>query len=87
VKDTNTCPHCRQRNRIEDTRCNYCNQQILLPAEALLAKRIAKVALHELGHSFGLDHQDYEEEIDCLMVGDASAEFAACPRPVNTCPI
>jgi len=36
VKDTNTCPHCRQRNRIEDSICNNCNQQIVLPAEGAI---------------------------------------------------
>lgn len=44
------------------------------PSEALLAERLVKIALHELGHSFGLDHHTYEEEIDCLMVGDETVD-------------
>jgi len=47
------------------------------PPEKLLAERLAKIALHELGHSFGLDHHGYEEEIDCLMVGDAEVDCTA----------
>lgn len=187
MKDSNTCPHCLQRNRIEDIVCTYCHQALLLPAggaitiwrlgpvrngligilaraitdslgipcviqpafidarpsirprwrgisanvllrqtlsrhrkgeavalgiteknivpsakynflfgyaylgrpaatasihplvsdepsEALLAERLAKIALHELGHCFGLDHHSYEEEINCLMVGDAEVD-------------
>ena len=187
MRDTNTCPHCRQRNRIEDVCCSYCRQAIILPAdgsitiwrigvvreglvgilaravsdafhvpcviqpglmderpslrpdwngisaniflkqtlnrhrnrevaalgiteknivpsadynflfgyaymglpaatasihplaldspsERLLAERLAKIALHELGHTFGLDHHDYEDEINCLMVGDAEVD-------------
>jgi len=194
MRDTNTCPHCRQRNRIEDVRCSYCRQVIILPAagavtiwrlgpvrygligilgrvltdalgipcviqpaflderpsarpqwngisanvflrqtlarsrkrevaalgiteknivpsadynflfgyaylglpaatasihplaqdsptETLLAERLAKIGLHELGHTFGLDHHDYEEEIDCLMVGDAEVD---CTEEVDT---
>lgn len=34
------------------------------PSEALLAERLAKIALHELGHCFGLDHHSYEEDGD-----------------------
>ena len=187
MKDTNICPHCRQRNRLEDAQCSYCAQTIVLPSqgavalwrlgpvregligilarivsdalhvpcviqpaflderpslrptwngisanvflrqthdrsqkgevaslgiteknivpsasynflfgyaylglpaatasihplaqdnpsEHLLAERLVKIALHELGHSFGLDHHEYEEEIDCLMVGDAEVD-------------
>lgn len=44
------------------------------PSEALLAERLAKIALHEIGHCFGLDHHTYDEEIDCLMVGDAEVD-------------
>ena len=187
MKDSNTCPHCRQRNRIEDARCGSCSQTIVLPAdgaislwrlgpirdglvgilaqaitdalsipcviqpafiderpsfrpdwngissnvflrqtlsrcrkrevaalgiteknivpsasynflfgyaylglpaatasihplvqddppEDLLVERLAKIALHELGHAFGLDHHSYEEEEDCLMVGDEKVD-------------
>lgn len=44
------------------------------PSEALLAERLAKISLHEIGHCFGLDHHSYEEDIDCLMVGDADVD-------------
>lgn len=44
------------------------------PSELILAERIAKIALHELGHSFGLDHHSYEDAIDCLMVGDETVD-------------
>jgi predicted Zn-dependent protease len=194
MKDSNTCPHCRQRNRIEDTICSYCQQTIVFPAagaitiwrlgpvqdgligilarvitdafhipcviqpafiderpslrpgwkgisanvflrqtlsrcrkreaaalgiteknivpsasynflfgyaylglpaatasihplnlddpsEQLLAERLAKIAIHELGHSFGLDHHSYEEEVDCLMVGDADVD---CTETVDS---
>ncbi|MBE2205814.1 MAG: hypothetical protein IAE94_15900 [Chthoniobacterales bacterium] len=187
MKDTNTCPHCRQRNPLENSQCSYCAQRIILPSrgtvaiwrlgpvregllgilartvsdalhvpcviqpaliderpslrptwkgisanvflrqtharskkgevaslgvteknivpsasynflfgyaylglpaatasihplsqdnpsEHVLAERLLKIALHELGHSLGLDHHDYEEEIDCLMVGDADID-------------
>jgi predicted Zn-dependent protease len=194
MRDTNTCPHCRQRNKIADVFCCYCHQPIILPAdgaisiwrlgavregligilartvseafqvpcviqpafvderpslrpdwqgisanvflkqtlnrhrkkevaalgiteknivpsasynflfgyaylglpaatasihplsldsppEKLLAERLAKIALHELGHTFGLDHHEYEQEIDCLMVGDADVD---CTESVDS---
>ena len=51
------------------------------PPEKLLAERLAKIALHELGHTLGLDHHEYEEEIDCLMVGDADFD---CTESVDS---
>ena len=44
------------------------------PVETLLAGRLAKIALHELGHSLGLDHHSYEEGVDCVMIGDATVD-------------
>jgi len=35
-----------------------------------IAERAAKIAIHELGHTFGLDHHEYEENSDCVMTGD-----------------
>ncbi len=194
MKDSNTCPHCQTRNRINQTRCTYCRQVLVLPAdgaisiwrlgpvregllgilaraisdvleipcviqpafiderpslrpgwrgisanvflrqtharcrkreiaalgiteknivpsasynflfglaylghpaatasihpldldnppEPLLAERLVKIALHELGHSFGLDHHTYEEGIDCLMVGDTEVD---CTEEVDS---
>ena len=37
MKDSNTCPHCRQRNRIEDARCGSCSQTIVLPADGAIS--------------------------------------------------
>lgn len=47
------------------------------PDERLLAERLAKIALHELGHSFGLDHHAYDDDVDCLMVGDEAVDCTA----------
>lgn len=49
-------------------------------------------SLHELGHSFGLDHHEYDDGIDCLMVGDSdldcleeidSGSLRFCPKCSN----
>ncbi len=44
------------------------------PSRRRLVTRAAKIALHEIGHTFGLDHHSYEEGIDCLMIGDAEVD-------------
>jgi predicted Zn-dependent protease len=40
----------------------------------LLPEHQAKIALHELGHSLGLDHHSYKEDVDCVMIGDATMD-------------
>lgn len=40
------------------------------PGTALLVKRAAAVAIHEIGHNCGLDHHGYDEDIACVMTAD-----------------
>ena len=40
------------------------------PSPGVLAQRVLKIAVHEIGHTFGLDHHEYDDGIDCVMVGD-----------------
>ena len=40
----------------------------------LSVTRAVKIALHEIGHTFGLDHHSYEDGVDCLMIGDAEVD-------------
>lgn len=40
------------------------------PSVELLVHRAVSNAVHELGHTAGLDHHRYEDDIDCVMVGD-----------------
>jgi len=44
------------------------------PTKEILIERLAKITLHELGHTFGLDHHSYEEDEGCLMVGDETVD-------------
>jgi predicted Zn-dependent protease len=40
------------------------------PSAELLIKRASDIAIHEIGHTLGLDHHSYDSGIDCVMVGD-----------------
>lgn len=40
------------------------------PDMALLVKRAATIAIHEIGHNCGLDHHSYDVGIDCVMTAD-----------------
>ena len=40
------------------------------PAMALLVKRAAAIAIHEIVHNCGLDHHGYDDGIDCVMTAD-----------------
>lgn len=44
------------------------------PSGELLARRALNIAIHELGHTRGLDHHAYEDRIDCVMVGDEAMD-------------
>ncbi|MEZ4409897.1 MAG: archaemetzincin, partial [Polyangiales bacterium] len=44
------------------------------PTRRRLVSRAVKIALHELGHTFGLDHHGYDDGVDCLMIGDAAVD-------------
>lgn len=37
-----------------------------------LVRRAASIAVHEIGHTLGLDDHDYENGGDCVMVGDVA---------------
>ncbi len=62
---------------------------------AQVIERSLKICVHELGHNLGLDHHDYEEDIDCVMTGDEEEDSldsidsgtwkfcAACQKKVN----
>lgn len=39
-----------------------------------LVRRAAAIVLHEIGHNCGLDHHDYDEDIDCVMTGDTALD-------------
>jgi predicted Zn-dependent protease len=40
------------------------------PSAGLLIARASNIAVHEIGHTLGLDHHGYEDGVDCVMVGD-----------------
>jgi predicted Zn-dependent protease len=39
-----------------------------------LKKRMLQIAIHELGHCLGLDHHGYDDDIDCVMIGDEEVD-------------
>ncbi len=44
------------------------------PPDDLLLARLTKIALHELGHTFGLLDHSYRAGRDCLMLGDVDVD-------------
>ncbi len=44
------------------------------PSGETLARRVLQIAVHELGHTRGLDHHAYGDRIDCVMVGDEAVD-------------
>ena len=44
------------------------------PSTALLLKRAAAIAIHEIGHNCGLDHHDYDEGVACVMTADTDLD-------------
>ena len=44
------------------------------PSTALLVRRAAAVAIHEIGHNCGLDHHGYDEGIACVMTADTDLD-------------
>jgi len=44
------------------------------PGTALLVKRAAAIAIHEIGHNCGLDHHGYDDGIDCVMTADTGLD-------------
>ena len=47
------------------------------PSPAKPKKRMLQIAIHELGHCLGLDHHGYEDDIDCVMIGDGEVDSVA----------
>jgi len=44
------------------------------PSPKKLAARLLSIAVHEIGHTLGLDHHEYDEGIDCVMIGDEEVD-------------
>jgi predicted Zn-dependent protease len=44
------------------------------PSQECLIERASHIAVHEIGHTLGLDHHAYEDEVDCVMVGDEQVD-------------
>lgn len=44
------------------------------PSDALLVRRAAAIAIHEIGHNCGLDHHGYDEGIACVMTADTELD-------------
>lgn len=40
------------------------------PSEKLLVTRVLNIAIHEIGHTLGLDHHGYNDNVECVMIGD-----------------
>ncbi len=44
------------------------------PEPELLIRRVIGVAVHEIGHTLGLDHHGYGDGIECVMVADVEVD-------------
>ena len=43
-------------------------------APQLLVKRLLNIAIHEIGHTLGLDHHGYDDGVECVMIGDEAID-------------
>lgn len=43
-------------------------------APELLVKRLLNIAIHEIGHTLGLDHHGYDDGVECVMIGDETID-------------